>query len=381
MIICTAIEEALDNSTTKISWHDLAKAAGISKSALSHFKNGTELKFPNLLSIAKFVFKNDYINVFKDWCLNLTQPKNIRYSLEYLAVNRHVDELEVLIGKINKRPNNQKLVDWASTYSIILSYLKGDSIESVIRSCRTTSPKSIEMKILIEIVLIYCRLRRHEYTSTLTDIQGLDIYIQQIEEDFVKESFSLRLKEVQSYLTLYKFNDPIKAREYAEEIISSESSAVLVTNSYYIVGMSYLFDNYDKCLGNIMKYRELLVESGRVKEINEVDNNDLPFINNIWKKHQSKPETNDISEIAHYEAVMGNKELAVELIDKAINEDGQSGFKLYYKALITNDTSLFMHSLIHFISKKGDKFYANLPYMHLKSDPVYKPMADTLFID
>ena len=180
---------------------------------------------------------------------------------------------------------------------------------------------------------------------------------------------------------MYKFNNKEIARNYAEEIISKNFSPTFNANASYLLGMSYLFDNYEKCLGNILKHRELLIESERKSEIEVIDNNDLPFINNIWRKHSEQPKTNDISEKAHYEAVNGDKTLALKLIDDAIEKEGLSGFKLYYKALATDDKSLFMQSLIFFINRKGDKFYASLPYEHLKGDPIYKPMADLLFMD
>jgi hypothetical protein len=381
MPILSAIEETLDTLDTKITWQDISKAAGISKSALSHFKNGTELKFPHLLNVAKFVFKTDYVNVFKEWCLNLTQPKNIRYSFEYLAVNRHVNELEDLINKTLKQSSNAILTEWATAYNILLDYLKGGDVDEILVKCRLLTPKCLEMKILMALVEVYCRNKKREYSSMMSVVSGVDLYISQIKEEYIRESFSLRLKEILSYLHLYKFNEPLKAREYANEIISADMSATLTTNSYYIVGMSFLFDNYDECLGNIMKYRELLDKHGRKTDITVVDNNDIPFVNSVWNKHQCRPETNDISEISHYESVNGNKELALELINKAIEEDGESGFKLYYKALASGDKSLFMQSVIYFVSKKGDKFFANLPYKQLINDPVYKPMADLLIID
>jgi hypothetical protein len=379
--IVAMIEEALDTSETKITWKDVANAAGITNSALSHFKSGTELKFPHLLNIAKFVFEGNYMAKFKEWCLNLNQPSNIRYALEYLAVNRQINELEELITKINNRYSSKDLVDWAKGYSLLALYLKGNEPCAVLNQLRLYTPKTCEMKVLVLITEIWCRNKMREYSTMNSLVSGLDLTINEIKDEYIKESYGLRVKEVLAFVQLYKFNNKEVARKYAEEIIFSDFSPTFTANASYILGMSYLFDNYDECLGNILRHRELLMESGRHAEIEVIDNNDLPFINNIWKKHNEQPKTNDISEKAHYEAIIGNKGSALELINGAIEKDGPSGFKLYYKALATNDKSLFMQSLIFFINRKGDKFYANLPYEHLKGDPVYQPMADLLFID
>jgi hypothetical protein len=191
----------------------------------------------------------------------------------------------------------------------------------------------------------------------------------------------MQLKNCLAFVNLYKKNNIELARKYAEEIISSNFSATFTANASYLLGMSYLFDNYDLCLGNILRYRELLKESGRMSEIKIVNENDIPFINNIWNKHSEYPKTNDISELAHYEALNGDKDLALKLVNRSIQENGKSGFKLYYKALATGDKSLFMESLIFFINKKGDKFYAILPFQHLKDDPMFGSMAKLLFND
>jgi hypothetical protein len=380
MPIVSAIENALDTHATKISWKDIAVAAGITKSALSHFKGGTELKFPTLMKIAKFIYKDSYMTPLKSWCLTLEQPVNMRYALEFLALNRHTEELQQLINKIYHEHPTRELTDWANAYSILLMYRKGVDVAEIINELRVYTPKSTETKVLATILEIYCKNKTKEYHSILALSQGLDLSIEEISDSYFKESFGLRLKEILAHISLYRFNDPLTARKYANEIISSNLSANLSTDSYYIVGMSYLFDSYDDCLGNIIKYQEKLIRIGKQAEANLVSQHDLPFVKNVWNMHNEQPETNDISELAHYHAKMGDKELALELIEKAIAEQ-TSGFKLYYKALATNDMSLFMQSLIFFVSKKGDKFFANLPYQHLKSDPTYAAMADMLFID
>lgn len=319
------------------------------------------------------------MNPIKTWCFTLQQPSNIRHALEYLAINQHADELEQLINKINNEQPTRELTEWANGYSILLSYLKGHDVSEILSDLRVYTPKSLEMKLLAIIIEMYCKIWTKEYNSAFNLAKGMDISISEIKEEFIKESLGLRLKEILSNLYLYRMNDPEKARDYAIEIISSDLCATLSTNASYILGMSYLFNNYEKCLGNILEYREKLIRYGRHEHAKVVDKSDLPFIKNVWNKHTEQPKTSDISELAHYEALYGSKELALESIDKAL-EQKVTGFRLYYKALATNDKSHFMQALI-FFCKKGDKFFANLPYEHLKGDPVYQPMADMMVND
>lgn len=382
MPILTAIEETLDTLDTKISWQDIAKAAGITKSALSHFKKDrSELKFPTLLKIAKYIFKNNYFVQFKEWCLHLNHPKNIKYALEYLAINRQTEELALLIEKIYNEHSSKELLDWADGYSIILAYYRGVDVSEVLHNLRLYSPKYNETKILSSIIEVYCKNKCREYSTMQYLIKGLETSIEEISDDYVRESFGLRMDEILAYISLNRLNKPEEARKHANKIISADFCATLSANAYYIVGMSHLFDNYDECLGNIQKYKDSLISLGRQADIEIVENNDLPFVNNVWNKHTERPATSDISEIAHYEAMQGNAALAADLIEESIQKDGESGFRLYYRALATNDKALFMQALIYFVSKKGDKFFANLPYQHLKDDAMFKTMADMLMND
>jgi transcriptional regulator with XRE-family HTH domain len=384
ILIATEIEETLDILERKITWQDIANAVGVSKGTVSHFRSGAEMKFPTLLKVARFVYNKDYFEKFKKWCLRFNQPQNLFYALNYLAINREVIELDELIEKIKLERNdskNQKLLEWARGYEILSMYYKGTSPEEVLNQIRLFTPKTIEMKILSIITEFWCRNRLREYSTMSSIILGVDLSIEEISDTYIRESFSMQLKHCLAFVNLYKLNNFELARKYAEEIISSNFSATFTANASYLLGMSYLFDNYDKCLGNVLRYRELLEESGRLSELRVVDENDIPFIKNLWNKHSEQPKTNDISEKAHYEALYGDKNLALKFIDKAIEEDGLSGFKLYYKALATGNKALFMESLIFFVSKKGDKFYANLPYQHLKNDPMFKQMAELLFND
>jgi transcriptional regulator with XRE-family HTH domain len=381
-LVLSTIEEAMDTMENKISWQDIAKAAGITKSALSHAKNnGTEFKFATLLKIAKFIFKKEYFSTFKQWCLKLNNPMNLRYALEYLAVNKQTNELDELVEKILAEGPSRELLDWASAYKIQVMYQKFAPTSEILNAIRLYNPKSVETKTLISIIEACCKHRLREYNSMAASAQGLDNTIESIKEDFIKQSFQIRVKELLSYVYLNNYNKPEKAREYALEIISSEFCATLTAHSYYIIGISYLFDNYELCLGNIQKYRDALMDLGRENYANIADQSDIPFVNNVWAKYSEPPVTSDISEIAHYEAMVGNKEKAIRLIDEVESKRGQSGFTLYQRALATGDKSLFMQSMVYFVTKAGGKFYANLPYRHLKDDPIFAPVADLLLKD
>lgn len=372
------VEEAIDLCEKKITWTELAETAGLTKSALSHWKSGAEINFISMLKISKLVSSIFRKDILKDFCNDLQKPKNLRHALEYLAINNYTTELEKLIMTIREKHTNRELLDWADTYEIILEFLQYREIPYIMYRVRNFNPKTYEMKILVSFIEIYCHYFNKEYKTMMSLCKGLKESINEIEDEFINKSYNYRMTEIEANIYLHYYNQPKKAREFAYKIINSDFELGLkfVSNSYYIVGMSYLFEDFDKCISYILAYRDICEKLGCTELVAIVDNRDIPFIYNVWRKHNECPITNDISEIAHYEALNGNRETALKLIDQSLKQ-GVTGFKLYYKALATQDKNIFMQSLIIF-AKNGEKFFARLPYKHLVADPSFKQMADLL---
>jgi transcriptional regulator with XRE-family HTH domain len=375
--IVNSIESAMDMFETKVTWTDIANVAGVSKGTISGFKAGKELNFNSLWSIARYFSNKMKKDLLKDWCTYLNKPQNIKHAFEFLALNHYINQLETLIKKVRKEQTNRIILDFADAYEILLMHLKNEEIADIFTRVRKYRPKSEETEVLAALIKIYALDRNREYKTIKSLMNGIEKSINNIEDDYIKSCYKIRLMELESRILLFHENNPEKAREVASKIIFSEIGARLVSQSYYIIGMSFLYSDYDKCISNILKYREMNYDIGRHDHVELIDNHDIPFIKNYWSKYLHRPETSDISEIAHYEARKGNSGESLTLLEKAIEVDGESGFKLYYKGLATNDPNDFMESLIMFV-KKGDKFFAQLPYERLKKNAIYKKLADRL---
>lgn len=373
-----ALENYLDTLNVKVTWKDLATQIGMDPSNFTHAKKGKDIGFLYLLKISQLLAGDSFDSILKDWCLKLNQPINIKYALEYLTINRFDTELEQLLDKISNKSNSKELNDWADAYRIFLLYLREDEMSIVMSELKKYNPKNFETKILADIIDIHCKQVDGEYKAMCNLIENLLPSIELIENDYIKTCYKTRLMELLSHVKLYYFNDPTTARSIAKEIIFSKIGPKFSANSYYIVGMSYLYEDYELCMSNLLEYRKLCKKIGNISRVRTIDDKDIPFVNSIWGKHNVCPVTNDISELAHYEAKYGDKEKALEMIEKSLKSDKLSGYKLYYKALATNDLTTFMESIIYFVTKSGNKFGAMLPYEHLKGDPAYKKMADML---
>jgi hypothetical protein len=372
-------EEYLDQSDKKVTWTEIAKIIGLTTGAFSHWKNdGTEMNFPSFLNLARITIKNNYIDVFSDWCLKFEKPQNIKCALEFLSLNRKLDHLEKLINIIKTKYSSRELKDWAEVYSIILMYQRDSKDLKYIERLRDYSPKFLETKILATIVEIYRLYEEKEYNSMLATVKTIENALEKIKDGYIRESISNRVFQILAFTYLYRYADTEKARYYVNKIISSKYSAILAFDSYYVMGMTFFFEDCDKCLAYLEKYSDFLENTGREELADLIRKNNIPFVQAYWGRKQLLEENVSLSEKAHYEAKWGDKRKALDMIEKAIINEGVSPFKLYYKALATNDTSLFLESLVLF-SQKGNKFFAYLPYEHLKNHPTLSNVAKLLY--
>jgi hypothetical protein len=376
-VIVSMVEEHLDQLKERITWSRLAKKIGVNPGTFSHLRhNGNEWNFKSLLNLSKELYKNDYVDVMSKWCLDLKRPKNLKCALEFLSTHRRLDELEMLIQMIKNEYDSKDLRNWADIYQILLKHQRNPNDIDYISELRDYSSKSVETKILSSIVEIYYFHRKNDYKTILEKSTNLPSCFEMIKDEFIRDSFESRLYEILGYINLYRDN-PQTAREYANKIISKNSCAVFAVSSYYIMGVSLIFEDYDRCLYYLGKYEEMLRIYNWEEYIKILHNNVIPFINNIWGKTKSSEEISDTLEKAHYEAKYGNKKTAIELLDSYKDKD-ESPFSLYYRGIAEEDSTILLQSLVKFM-KLGNKFLAKLPYELLRGDEKLFKVAELIF--
>mgnify|MGYP001199935191 FL=1 len=376
-VIVSMIEEQLDRLNERVTWSELARKLGVNPGTISHFRNnGIELSFQSLLNLSRFLYKDKYVHVMSKWCLNLRLPKNLKCSLEFLSSNLKLDELEELIQIIEEQYDSRELKNWTEIYKIMLARQRNKDNLDFIEDLRRFSPKTVETKILALIMELYYFYSIKDYTTMLKKSDELAHNFTVIKDDFIRSSFEARLYEIVAYTTLYNLVDYQSAREYANKIISKKICAVFTLSAYYIVGMSFLFEDYDKCLHYLKIYEKLLQEYNFTAYLEVLHNQHIPFINNIWGKTTSSEEIDDISEKAHFEAKYGDKKRAIEFL----NNIEETPFRLYYRGIAENDPTLLLKSLVKFI-KQGNKFYAKLPYDILAKNEKLSDIAHLLYYD
>jgi transcriptional regulator with XRE-family HTH domain len=374
-VIVSMIEEQLDRLSQRVTWSELAQKSGVSPGNISHFRNDEiELNFRSLLNISKFLYNDDYVHVMSKWCLNLRLPKNLKCALEFLSVNLKLDELENLIQTIEEQYDSRDLKNWVDIYKIMLKRQRNQGNIDFIEDLRRFSPKTIETKLLSMIMELYYFYSINDYKTMLEKSKDLIHAFTVIKDEFIRSSFEARLYEILAYTSLHNLADIDAVRKYATKIFSQKICAIFTLSSYYLMGMSFLFEDYDKCLYYLKEYEKLLRVYNFTSYLTSLHNQDIPFVNNVWGKTTNPEEINDISERAHYEAKYGDKKMAIELLDKL----DETPFRLYYRGIAENDSTILLKSLIKFM-KQGNKFYAKLPYDVLMKDEKMAEIAHLIY--
>ncbi|NYV67613.1 hypothetical protein HYI36_20245 [Bacillus sp. Gen3] len=374
-------EEYADTLPNKINWSQIAENIGVDSSTISKFRTKfVELRFSTLRKLTKLIFNNNHQNIFKKGCLTLKNKNNVKCSLEYLSFNRHLNELNEYIDLIlESDEHSAELKNWAELYRIVYLHQTDADLNLFKDALRQYTPKFLETKILYEILTLYHLFRQREYKTMLSNAESILFSIPNIKDSYIRDSYECRVNELLAYVYLHNLNDVKKARFFANKVINcNEMSESFVSGVLYLAGVSYLFENYDTCRSYILKYKDVMEKVGRQNHVEIVNTRDLPFIQNICGVQSESKDGWDISEVAHFEAKYGNKEKAIEIIESLGQDEREmTGFMLYYLAIAKNDMSIMMKSLIKF-AKKGDMFYAQLPFSYLKEDDTYRSMAEML---
>jgi hypothetical protein len=384
MLIANKFENILDSLSNKIPNVVISEKVGISAGTITRFiRNGTEMNFINLYRISELLSEHtneDYSYFLNESCMKLERPSNCKKALEYLAVNGRASELKQLIEKIKQTPttNKREILDWAEAYSVNLLYLEDVSEDEFLLAVRNYKPKHQETRLFKLVLEIYYHFRRKNYTDLFELTKVAQLELEQIEDEFIHDSYECRINLLLACAYLYHLSKPNEARVLLNKIINTEYSTGVKAGAYYHMGMTFLYKNFDSCMHFIHKHREEMLRFNRVEQINRVSNQDVPFVSNIWNKPFNITEHTDLSEVAHHEAISGDKELAKNILINLINTKGESGFKLYYLALATGDDNLMLKSLTVFI-KSGNRFFAQLPYEHLQRNLLLKETSKILF--
>jgi hypothetical protein len=241
--LCNLIEDR------DLTYTQVAKMIGASKQCISKFRSTGEIGFRYLLRLSYLLFPLNQKEVMSEWCLRLATTESIRQSLEYAAITRDIDLLHKLITKHEKESGT--LGEYVSVYSIIYKYMINQisGFDLIINVEKIGTVKDAILNILIDIIKCYNYYFEKKFPLMLETARQAEKNLQFLSkrELFAKECLLHRIAEILGPVYLH-LNNLKMARHYAFTIINADICPKTVSDASYIVGMSYLLEDGNKCV-------------------------------------------------------------------------------------------------------------------------------------
>ncbi|WCS66586.1 AimR-like quorum sensing transcription regulator [Bacillus phage 0105phi7-2] len=231
-----------------------------------------------------------------------------------------------------------------------------------------------ELVILSVLNTIYSFFDLGNYKMVNEHIQQLLPDILDIKCHTLRDSFLLRIKEMNIFVELHE-NNLEESRELCFEIINDETNCYISTKAvaYCKVGESFVFSDYQRAKEYMEKSLDIIgnpvnrkLEIRREKVLNT-----LLFLRIHHEKdlHTINPEDLDEAEKAFLYVKLGENEKAIKILQTLQNENGYlSSFQLYYMGLAVGgeEGKRYLEMSAESFSKSGDFFYISLPKTALK---------------
>ncbi|PEI49970.1 AimR family lysis-lysogeny pheromone receptor [Bacillus toyonensis] len=319
--------------------------------------------------------------------------KNLKLALEVLDMFGEYDLQDVVMQQITIPKNNadekEKKKGNSKTVRINLNLVP------LYRTLRARSENTITPKMFFE--KVDKMRKKQKYTDNelvilsvlntiysffdLGNYKMVNEYIQQLLPDILeikchtlRDSFLLRIKEMNVFVELHE-NNLDKARNLCFEIINDETNCYISTKAvaYCKVGESFIFSDYQRAKEYMEKSLDIIgnpvnrkLEIRREKVLNT-----LLFLRIHHEKdlHTINPEDLDEAEKAFLYVKLGENEKAIKILQTLQNENGYlSSFQLYYMGLAVGgeEGKRYLEMSAESFSKSGDFFYISLPKTALK---------------
>lgn len=348
----------------------IAKIAHKSAPSISRFVNGSHIiDLRSAVKIIKHYFPMQEKEIMTDFCVNMDR-KNGRTAIEYSMVNGLEALSQILLEKL-RSSGNRIDNEWARAYELeILRNKQGASSIDLLHQIYRTRADSVEMKVYLLILASYCYFDLRQIDLIQRNLLEAEYLIPQINDDFIRESYQVRLGQVLTVIFLSQ-NQVEDARKYGLAVIENELFRAISGPVYHAIGNSYLFDDYEQAIYYLEIARDIFIERNRLVQAQEVK--DSIIFTQLFHGYKAE-------QLIDTESVKGKHSKVFELISEGKNQDAldlletiqadllpdyTKGFHYYYKGRILKQEDLYFEAIYYF-KKSGDVFYRQLPCLELK---------------
>ncbi|AYV74283.1 AimR family lysis-lysogeny pheromone receptor [Bacillus sp. PK3-056] len=375
----------MERSTYDINSTELAANINVHHSTFSKFFNyKSDLSFYNVLKSFKFLNPNNeqkLMNKAIEIFIAERQQQNTRLSLEYLSINGLLDELEKTLMTMDT--SNTTCKEWHQVYSVSHKFQTQElSIKDMENKINNLKVKSYDMVIFKKILVAYLYYKKGYYKRVLEMSVEITANLESKKmNEYLKETFQLRLNEILANVYLFAKGEEKKARFFLNSLILSPLTCARFNFfAYYNMSLSYFFEDYETAVKYLDEYVGYLQEYGLEEKLTYVKENDYPFLRTFWGVN-TETEIKDSAKIeqAHFYAKTGETDLALTILDSI--DDKCDPFFECYKGLALGSTDYLVQSIGKLINS-GNKLFAKLPLSYLDDShkQIVSPLLSSLNI-
>ncbi|PFT85751.1 hypothetical protein COK81_23270 [Bacillus thuringiensis] len=251
----------LIDSRPELTYASVAEAIGVSPQYMSKFKKSGTISFCGLLKLSQVLTLPDenYKTTMRDFCLKVDTTELIKQSFEYASIIRDMELLKRLIRKYRKDKGSiQEFVDvYEILYRYMLREIDGESLIKEINSLR--QPTDCCLRILISIMKCYGYYFSKEFSMMIGLGKEVEQGLKQLSggrKDFIQHCYFYKVYEVLAPVHL-RSNNRDMARKYAYIIKNADVGLKASSDASYIIGMSYLLEDKQKCLSMLKEGYDL----------------------------------------------------------------------------------------------------------------------------
>jgi hypothetical protein len=349
-------------ATKEYSLKELAPIAGYSEKYANNFKralNGdTEFSdFQGIINVIEYIWNDKVVDLMTKYSEEIDPNRaTARCMLEFLSSNRQLDALKTLLDKMGKC-NNKESKEWAKVYSLqhyAQSNYPNIDFAELVKKAKNHKTNIVELQVFLRLIKAVAYHQKGNFHMVKTLAEENELYVDDIENEYLKDMYSARLSENMSLITLRVLNRPEESRKYADKILKSQIGKAIKAFAYFQKGYSYLFSSYEDSLHYLRISMEMYKAMNRewiVKDLEEK----IEFLK-VYHDKLEKPECRYIINYLLMNIKNGIK--VGKLIEEKKNEMDEPMY-LYLKGCNDKDYVVLIEAALKYV-KKGDSFLGTL---------------------
>lgn len=337
------LENEIDRKGLKKSY--IAKQIGVSPALLTKFFNHNECELDKVFLLIDYLsednseeLKSSYIKSY------VTSPRNILISLEYANMFNNLDLFTYLIDKHSDN-KNREVQEMIRLQKIYMKMNDEFNCYDLLEQIKRVSTSTILTSLFKNILICYCYNRNKNHNIIQEYLDEVKVLVNQMEDCFLKQSYSIRYYQLLGHIELRSNVNCIKAREIGNYLVDHSLNDKIKAYGYYLIGLSYIFDDLEKCEVNLLNSAQIYKDYNRLSD-EKVVRNKLSIILAINERFTML----DSKYAQALYQIKTQNEVSVDLIND------QDGFALFSLGILNKDFNLLMKSLLSF-KKAGDNLF------------------------